>query len=140
MKKLLVLTIICAAGIISCGKKTVPESSAKDPSRSENEKTTKASGKAGTENATAMATTSLPTFNDMKQTISPDQSGPRSVAIEKGKSVYLSKCGTCHALKNVHDYSADRWRSILKTEIPRANLSNEEAEQVTAFLLEKTKK
>ena len=141
MKKWIALLCICAVGAIACGKKIVPGSDTNNnnnTSRPVNDKTTSSTSKSGSENAT---TSTLPSFNNLKQTIpTDDQSGPRSVSIEKGKSVYLSKCGTCHALKNIHNYSDDRWTDILKVEIPRAKLSNDEAEQVTAFILEKAKK
>jgi hypothetical protein len=140
MKKFLVLSCICVAVVISCGKKIVPESDANKTTVPVNDKRTSSASKSGSENATTNTATT-PSFNNMKQTVPPDgQSGPRSVSIEKGKSVYLSKCGTCHALKNIHNYTDDRWEDILKVEIPRAKLGNDEAEEVTAFILEKAKK
>jgi mono/diheme cytochrome c family protein len=128
MKKLIVLSFICAAGAISCGKKIMPESDANNPS---NEK----SAKSGTQSATT-----TPSFNNMQKSVPPPADGPRSVNMEQGKTVFVTKCASCHALKNPGDYTVDQMNTILQAEIPKAKLSSKEAEQVTAYLLANTKK
>jgi mono/diheme cytochrome c family protein len=60
--------------------------------------------------------------------------------MEQGKTVFVSKCGTCHTLKNPGDYTIDQMNTILQAEIPKAKLSSKEAEQVTAYLLANAKK
>jgi cytochrome c5 len=134
MKKLLVLTFICAAGVVSCGKKIVPESDANNPSEPTNNK----SSRSATQSAnTTTSTNTTPSFNNMKNSLPPVQNPTTAVSLEKGKAVFLSKCGTCHALKKISDYSPSRWNDFLKTEIPRAKLSSEEGNQVTDFILAK---
>ena len=134
MKKLIVLSFICAAGVISCGKKIMPESAANNPS---NDKSAKSGTQSATTNTSATAT---PSFNDMQRSVPANQDNPRSVSMEQGKTVFVSKCGTCHTLKNPGDYTVDQLNTILKAEIPKAKLSNKEGEQVTAYLLANAKK
>jgi len=60
--------------------------------------------------------------------------------MENGKTVFVTKCGGCHALKNPGDYTMDQMNTILKAEIPKAKLSSKEADEVTAYLLANSKK
>lgn len=134
MKKLIVLSFICAAVVISCGKKIMPGSDANNPS---NDK----SAKSGTQSATTnTSATTTPSFNNMQKSAPQPDQGPRSVSMEAGKTVYVTKCNTCHALKNPGDYTVDQMNTILQVEIPKAKLSSKEAEQVTAYLLANAKK
>ena len=136
MKKWIVLSLICAAGVISCGKKIMPESSAGDHSKSENSK----EAKNGTQSSnTNNASSSTPSLNNMQRS-APNNENARSVSMENGKSVFVTKCCGCHALKNPGDYTMDQMNTILKAEIPKAKLSSKEADEVTAYLLANTKK
>jgi mono/diheme cytochrome c family protein len=137
MKKLIVLSFICAAGIISCGKKMMPESGTSNQSRSENNKDAKTGTQLATTNTSA---TTTPSFNNMQQSIPPVQENSRSVSMDNGKTVFVSKCVGCHALKNPGDYTMNQMNIILKTEIPKAKLSSKEADEVTAYLLANSKK
>ena len=136
MKKLLVLSFICVAGIISCGKKIIPESGANNPSKPANDKSSKSATQPANQNTSA---TSAPSFNNM-QNSAPNNDNPRSVSMEQGKTVFVTKCNSCHALKNPGDYTVDQMNTILKAEIPKAKLNSKEAEQVTAYLLANAKK
>ena len=60
--------------------------------------------------------------------------------VAQGKTVYTNRCGRCHALKTVENYTADRWTNILKAMIPKAKLDETEAGQVTAYVMENAKK
>ena len=137
MKKLSVLFVICAIVIISCGKKIVPGSDANNNSNNGNEKTTKSATQPVDQNNSR---TTTPSFNDMQNTVPPPIETPRNVSMEKGKTVFVSKCGSCHGLKNPGDYTVDQWNTILRNEIPKANLDNKESEQVTAYILANAKK
>ena len=136
MKKILVLSFICAAGVISCGKKIMPESGANNPS---NDKSAKSGTQTATTNTNTSATTT-PSFNNMQKSAPQPDQGPRSVSMEGGKTVFVTKCVSCHALKNPGDYTVDQMNTILIAEIPKAKLSSKEAEQVTAYLLANAKK
>jgi len=136
MKKWIVLTLICAAGVISCGKKIMPDSGANDQSKPVNGKEAKtATQSANTNNASS----STPSLNNMQRSV-PNNENSRFVSVENGKTVFVTKCGGCHALKNPGDYTMDQMNTILKTEIPKAKLSSKEADEVTAYLLANTKK
>ena len=130
------MSLICAAAIISCGKKIMPESGANNQSKPINEKGAKTGTQSSNSNASSNTT---PSMNNMQQS-APNIESPRTVSMENGKTVFVTKCGGCHALKNPGDYTMDQMNIILKTEIPKAKLSSKEAEEVTAYLLANTKK
>jgi hypothetical protein len=137
MKKLIILSLICAAGIIACGKKIMPESDANNSSKPVNEKTEKDTRQTTTTNTSSATTTS---FSDMNAAKAANPTAFDPGYLDQGKAVFLSKCGTCHALKKIGDYSSGQWTNILKTEISRAKLNHDESGQVTAFILAKAKK
>jgi mono/diheme cytochrome c family protein len=60
----------------------------------------------------------------------------RAELITQGKTVYINRCGRCHGLKRVENFTATRWDGILKIMIPKARLNETEAQQVTAYVLE----
>lgn len=57
-----------------------------------------------------------------------------------GQAVYTNRCGRCHGLKKTENYTAQRWGNILKSMIPKAKLNDDEAKQVTAYVMEHAKK
>ena len=136
MKKLIVLSFICAAGIIGCGKKIMPESGTNNQTRPANDKEVKAATQVAATNTSA---TSTPSFNNMKGTESGAPVLPASEIMDKGKTVYVTKCSSCHALKVPGDYTRDQMKNILKAEIPKAKLDNKEADQLTVYLLANTR-
>jgi len=114
----------------------MPESGANNQSKPVNEKGTKTGTQSSNSNASSNTT---PSMNNMQQS-APNIESPRTVSMENGKTVFVTKCGGCHALKNPGDYTMDQMNTILKTEIPKAKLSSKEANEVTAYLLANTKK
>ena len=58
----------------------------------------------------------------------------------QGKSVYSTRCNTCHAAKTVENYTATSWTGILKSMAPNAKLTQLETQQVTAYVIENAKK
>ena len=58
---------------------------------------------------------------------------------DMGSAIYSAKCTKCHAAKTVSNYTMRQWDSILKSMVPNAKLSNEEAEQVTAYIRSRAK-
>jgi hypothetical protein len=138
MKKLIVLLFVCAALVMACGKKIMPESDANNQSNNEKEKTSKSASKNEDQNNSV---SSLPSFNIKdKSVLPPPPEGVRSASLDKGKTVFVSKCGGCHALKNAGDYTSNQWNTILRNEIPKANLDSRESDQVTAYILANAKK
>lgn len=61
------------------------------------------------------------------------------VPVSVGQSVYTSRCGRCHGLKKVENYTSQQWDKILKSMVPKAKLNDEEAKQVTAYVMEHAK-
>lgn len=61
-------------------------------------------------------------------------------AISAGQTVYTNRCGRCHGLKKTENYTAQQWENILKSMIPKAKLNDNEAKQVTAYVMEHAKK
>ncbi|HET9826731.1 MAG TPA: cytochrome c [Chitinophagaceae bacterium] len=57
-----------------------------------------------------------------------------------GKVVYETKCTRCHAMKPIALYTEPRWDAILKIMVPKANLTEQEAGQVTAYVKANAKK
>ena len=57
-----------------------------------------------------------------------------------GQTIYTSRCGRCHGLKKPENYTQQRWENILKKMIPKAKLNDDEANQVTAYVMEHAKK
>src|SRR5213075_530096 len=100
MKKLIVLSIICAVGVIACGKKMMPESGANNSSKSANDKpATSASQSANTNRSDT-----TPTMMTVKklQTVVIDNV-LKAVPMDNEKTVYVTKCKGCHALKTPSD-------------------------------------
>jgi cytochrome c5 len=60
--------------------------------------------------------------------------------VESGKAVYSTKCSRCHAAKNAGSYTSESWDKILQSMIPRAQLNDDEAKQVTMYVKENCKK
>jgi cytochrome c5 len=129
MKKLITLSFIVVIGIMACTKKAVPASSgASSPGKTE----------------TVMTSTDTKTTADDKMQAdavaqkNDDTRPPASTSpipsMDMGKTLYMSKCGTCHALKSAGDYTGAQWDNILKTMAPRAKLSGDETKQLQGYI------
>jgi cytochrome c5 len=134
MKKLIILLFICAAVAVACGKKIMPESDANNSSKTGNEKASKQPANSNT------SSSSTPSFNDMKGSQTPIPDGTKSVDLDLAKTVYVTKCNGCHALKSPGDYTVDQMYAILKAEIPKAKLNSNDAELVKAYFLANAKR
>lgn len=51
-----------------------------------------------------------------------------------GHLTYDAKCGRCHGLKNVSDYTAKQWEPIIGRMAPRARLDSTEKINVLAYV------
>ena len=63
-----------------------------------------------------------------------------SALVQKGKTIYTTGCTKCHGVKPVNHYTANRWKKILNSMVPKAKLSQEETDQVTAYVMAYAKK
>lgn len=58
---------------------------------------------------------------------------PKS-AVGEGKLVLLTKCAKCHEAPEVDKYSKEKWDKILPPMIKKAQLTEEEANNVSAYV------
>jgi len=133
MKKIIVLILICVTGVIACGKKIVPESGENNIER----KSTKESREDRNYSNSSRNTT--PSFNNMERTAPQGQENNR-VFMDIGKTIYVNKCGGCHALKNPSDYTLDQMSNFLNAEIAKAKLDKKDAEHVRGYMMANAKK
>jgi cytochrome c5 len=110
MKKLLTFYLFCSVVAIACHKKAVPEITSR------------------TEFPPPPKSAKLPIAENTPE------------AIAAGKAVFETKCNRCHELKDTKIYTTDRWTSILRIMIPRARLEEEQARQVTSYVMANSKK
>ena len=61
-------------------------------------------------------------------------------AMAAGKILYTNRCGNCHGLKPLENYTEPQWEEILKKMMPRARLNAEQQKQVTAYVKTNAKK
>lgn len=57
-----------------------------------------------------------------------------------GKTLYISKCGRCHALKATTDYSKQQWIPIMDRMAEKAKLSDTEKTEVLVYVQANAKK
>jgi mono/diheme cytochrome c family protein len=110
MKKFVIISFVYTIVIVACHKKTVPEIASR---------------------------TEFPTAPKSNQSDVIENS-PEAIAA--GKIIFETRCNRCHELKDANGYTTDRWGTILKTMIPRARLNDEQAKQVTSYVMANAKK
>lgn len=54
--------------------------------------------------------------------------------VEEGKMLYSQKCGKCHDLKVIDNYTKDQWANILPKMGVKAKLTDAEYAQVNAYV------
>jgi cytochrome c5 len=91
---------------------------------------------------TAPTTTSTETKTSAPEpaTAGVSASSTATTMIEAGHTVYDTRCGRCHGLKDVTKYTAQQWDGILKAMIPKAKLDETQAAQVTAYVMANARK
>lgn len=136
MKKVIFWLLISSAVVLGCARKLVPDSDGNISSGQEK----KAEKEMGKEDKKLASNSSdgRPSFNNMQQSVSP--SIENSISLDKGKTIFVTKCGGCHALKTPGDYTSDQINAFLKTEISRAKLDKKDADQLSAYLFANAKK
>lgn len=56
-----------------------------------------------------------------------------------GKTIYTTRCNRCHKAKPIEKFTQAEWENILKRMIPKARLNEEQAKQVTAYVMANAK-
>ncbi len=59
--------------------------------------------------------------------------------VTEGQQIYSTKCTTCHGFKNPAHFTIKEWGPIMKRMALKANLSELEKSNVTAYALSKAK-
>ena len=67
-------------------------------------------------------------------TKSVERPGSADAAAIAGQAIFNAKCGRCHGLKVVSDYTVDRWISVMQVMAMKANLTETEKENVLAYV------
>lgn len=116
MKKFVTLLFVGFAILVSCNKKMAPTTvTSKDNPPPPMEEI-----KPETKTDPPVATPIMPISNES--------------LIAHGEIVYNSKCGTCHELKKLSNYTVSRWEGILRSMMPKAKLDFSEQEMVKAYV------
>lgn len=113
-QKFLLASVFLAIIFIACSKKIVTGKDAAPPATSE---------------ASSAAPSNMPSART-----------PDANLLTAGKIIYETKCTRCHGLKPADALTELRWDGILKIMIPKANLTEPEAQQVTTYLKANAKK
>ena len=61
-------------------------------------------------------------------------------SLESGKIIYEAKCGKCHDLPVVDNYSASRWVGLIDWMAPKAKLAEQDKVDVLAYVQANAKK
>ena len=141
MKKILpVLTL--AIFIWSCAKKMTPTQTETPPPASNTGSVINETKPAETNTGTGSAGTT-PTGStgiEGTKTAASREKSPEENAAIAGQATFNAKCGRCHGLKVAGDFTATRWASILAVMAPKANLTEEERNNVYAYVKANAKK
>jgi len=96
------------------------------------------------------STTTTTTTTTTTSTVTPGVGGPtgslssapkpEDAPLIAGQQTYNAKCNRCHAYKVTTDYTADRWMSIMAVMSIKANLTQTERDNVTAYVRANSKK
>ena|SRR5438552_15536579 len=76
----------------------------------------------------------IPTITARQDKPLPLQTENFVTDIDAGRMTFIAKCKRCHARPDPLIYNVQRWDSILSVMIPRARLTKEEANNVTAYI------
>ncbi|MBI3502921.1 MAG: hypothetical protein HY063_14110 [Bacteroidetes bacterium] len=76
----------------------------------------------------------VPNENDVSRA-QTKWSGSDLASLQKGHSLYMNKCGSCHYLHRPNKYSEEKWKKEMPEMSNRAKLTGEEQELVLHYLL-----
>ncbi len=94
----------------------------------------------GSTKKAATAAASTPATPEVAATPTPPVVNNNTVAIAAGKETYTAKCGRCHGLKPVANWTADEWVGIMDKMAPKARLTDEEKKNTVAYVNANCKK
>ena len=124
MKRFFLTTSVLAIVIAACNNKMAPNKSGN---------TTKAQQDAKTQQD--IKTVNTTTVADTAAAINTNAAVTNNLPMaDLGKTVFTSRCGRCHELKNPGNWNATQWDGILKSMAPKAKLNADETNQVLAYV------
>jgi hypothetical protein len=144
--------LFCSMAVVvfSCAKKVAPSKSEIPSSNSGTVISNNASGSntpSSYSNSNSSSTTTANGTGAVAGSNSPvagskivAKAGTGDESARAGQATYNAKCGSCHGLKVVSDFTAARWASIMAVENTRANLSQTERTNVLAYVTANAKK
>jgi mono/diheme cytochrome c family protein len=137
MKRIIVLFVLTTLIAVACTKKSIPTTSGSGSGAA-----TSPTKTTGAEKKSEPDKTSEPD----KPSVAAQPTAPTAPTVpnkpsdeEMGKNVYTTKCGKCHALKNVGSFTYTQWEGILKSMVPKAKLTADEENQVVAYIKSNSK-
>ena len=68
------------------------------------------------------------------ETFAAQPSGEIRVQLERGRTLYITKCAKCHSPEPVRKYSSFRWEDILQEMNQEAKLDETDARAVRAYV------
>jgi len=58
-----------------------------------------------------------------------------TASLEHARSLYVKRCGSCHALSDPQAYDEPQWRHWMQRMAPKARLDAEQSQAVLGFIL-----
>lgn len=136
---LVILVWGCAKKITPAKSETPPPSNTgsaiQTPSQNNNERQASAPTPATNTN-----TTITPGVGGPTGTLPAATPKPEEAILIAGQQIFNAKCNRCHAYRVTTDYTADRWMSIMAVMSIKANLTQSERDNVTAYVRANSKK
>jgi len=68
-----------------------------------------------------------------------DRAGVSTERLMVGRTLYISKCGSCHNLHLPEQYTQKQWLKVMPAMQKKARITDEESKQITDFLLARSK-
>lgn len=75
-----------------------------------------------------------------KNAVKVNNLGVSKEQLATGAELYSARCGKCHDLPTITDFSAKEWQAIMDRMAPKAKLTDEEKNWVLAYVSSNAKK
>lgn len=72
---------------------------------------------------------------DLKASAEARYPGIAVVDVLEGQKLYNGKCGKCHGLPAVEEYTEDRWPKLMAWMAPKANMDDAQREKTLKYVL-----
>lgn len=72
---------------------------------------------------------------DLKASAEARYPGVAAADILEGQKLYNGKCGKCHGLPVVEEYTEDRWPKLMDWMAPKANMDDAQKQKTLKYIL-----